>query len=140
MSDIRGYSGIAETIDPAQLAVQLNEHRGAMNDVIMNRGGIVMQYMGDAVFAVFGPSSSPGQHADQAFAAAQEMYRQARSDQRSMDQPGQPAFGMGIGLSTGQVAAVLLGSDERLDTPQWEMPSIWPKDYRTPRGPLARRS
>ena len=35
MSDIRGYSGTAETIDPAQLAAQLNEHRRAVNDVIM---------------------------------------------------------------------------------------------------------
>jgi class 3 adenylate cyclase len=115
MSDIRGYSGIAETIDPAQLAVQLNAHRGAMNDVIMNRGGIVMQYMGDAVFAVFGPTSSPGQHADQAFAAAQEMHVRQDQINEAWTSQGQPAFGMGIGLSTGQVAAVLLGSDERFE-------------------------
>ena len=115
MSDIRGYSGIAEVIDPAQLAVQLNEHRGAMNDVIMKRAGIVMQYMGDAVFAVFGPTTSPGKHADQAFAAAQEMHGQQDQINEAWTSEGQPAFGMGIGLSTGQVAAVLLGSDERLE-------------------------
>ena len=68
MSDVRGYSGIAETIDPGRLAEQLNEHRRVMNHVIMNRDGIVMQYVGDAVFAVFGPTTSPSQHADQAFA------------------------------------------------------------------------
>ena len=86
MLDIRGYSGIAETIDPAQLAAQLNEHRRAMNDVIMNRAGIVMQYMGDAIFAVFGPTTLPGQHADEAFAAAQEMHRQQDQINRSMDE------------------------------------------------------
>ena len=60
MSDIRG---IPESLKQSivQLAVQLNEHRRVMNDVIMNRAGIVMQYMGDAVFAVFGPTTSPGQ-------------------------------------------------------------------------------
>jgi class 3 adenylate cyclase len=115
MSDIRGYSGIAETIDPAQLASQLNEHRSAMNHVIMNHAGIVMQYMGDAVFAAFGPTTSPGQHADQAFAAAQEMHRQQHQINKAWTSQGQPSFGMGIGLSTGQVAAVLLGSDERLE-------------------------
>jgi class 3 adenylate cyclase len=115
MSDIRGYSGIAEVMDPAQLAVQLNEHRRAMNDVIMERAGIVMQYMGDAVFAVFGPTTSPGQHADQAFAAAQEMHGQQDQINQAWASRGKPAFGMGIGLSTGQVAAVLLGSDERLE-------------------------
>jgi class 3 adenylate cyclase len=115
MSDIRGYSGIAETIDPAQLAVQLNAHRRAMNDVIMNRAGIVMQYIGDAVFAVFGPTTSPGKHADQAFAAAQEMHVRQDQINEAWTSQGQPAFGMGIGLSTGQVAAVLLGSDERFE-------------------------
>ncbi len=115
MSDIRGYSGIAETIDPAQLAAQLNEHRSAMNHVIMNQAGIVMQYMGDAVFAAFGPTASPGQHADQAFAAAREMHWQQHQINEAWTSQGQPIFGMGIGLSTGQVAAVLLGSDERLE-------------------------
>jgi class 3 adenylate cyclase len=115
MSDIRGYSGIAETIDPAQLAAQLNEHRSTMNHVIMNHAGIVMQYMGDAVFAAFGPTTSPGQHADQAFAAAQEMHRQQNQINEAWTSRSQPIFGMGIGLSTGQVAAVLLGSDERLE-------------------------
>jgi adenylate cyclase len=115
MSDIRGYSGIAEAIDPARLAVQPNEHRRAMNDVIMKRAGIVMQYMGDAVFVVFGPTTSAGQHADQAFAAAQEMHSQQDQINATWAGRDQPAFGMGIGLSTAQVAAVLLGSDERLE-------------------------
>jgi adenylate cyclase len=115
MSDIRGYSGIAETIDPAQMAAQLNEHRSAMNHVIMNHAGIVMQYMGDAVFAAFGSTISPGQHADQAFAAAQEMHSQQNQINEAWTSRGQPIFGMGIGLSTGRVAAVLLGSDERLE-------------------------
>ena len=86
-----------------------------MNDVIMNRAGIVMQYMGDAVFAVFGPTTSPGKHADQAFAAAQEMHVRQDQINEAWTSQGQPAFGMGIGLSTGQVAAVLLGSDERFE-------------------------
>jgi class 3 adenylate cyclase len=115
MSDVRGYSGIAEITDPAQLAVQLHEHRRAMNRVIMNHAGIVMQYIGDAVFAVFGPTASPGQHADQALTTAQEMHRQQDEVNDLWTSQGQPSFGMGIGLSTGQVAAALLGSEERLE-------------------------
>ena len=63
MSDVRGYPGIAVTTDPAEVAGQINEHRRAMNHVIMNHAGIVMQYVGDAVFAVFGPTTLAGQHA-----------------------------------------------------------------------------
>ena len=54
MSDIRGYSTIAERTDPTQLAGQLNEHRAAMNGAILGDGGTVMQFVGDAVMAVFG--------------------------------------------------------------------------------------
>jgi class 3 adenylate cyclase len=116
MSDVRGYSGIAETTDPSQLAVQVNEHRRAMNHVIMNHAGIVMQYVGDAVFAVFGPPTSlPSEHADQAFAAAQEMHRQQQQINEEWNTHGLQIFGVGIGLSTGQVAAALLGSDERFE-------------------------
>jgi class 3 adenylate cyclase len=115
MSDVRGYSGIAETTDPAEVAGQINEHRRAMNHVIMNHTGIVMQYVGDAVFAVFGPTTLGGQHADQAFAAAQEMHWQQHQINGTWANRGLPIFGMGIGLSTGRVAAALLGSDERFE-------------------------
>ena len=54
MSDIRGYSTIAEQADPSALARQLNVHRGEMNKAIVSVGGTVMQFVGDAVMAVFG--------------------------------------------------------------------------------------
>ena len=54
MSDIRGYTSIAEHADPAVLARQLNRHRAEMNGAILGAGGTVMQYVGDAVMAVFG--------------------------------------------------------------------------------------
>ena len=37
MSDVRGYSTIAEQSDPSALAVQLNEHRARMNRAILDR-------------------------------------------------------------------------------------------------------
>src|SRR6266516_4125447 len=54
MSDIRSYSAIAEHADPSQLAGQLNTHRAAMNQAILGQLGTVMQFVGDAVMAVFG--------------------------------------------------------------------------------------
>ena len=54
MSDIRSYSTIAEHADPSQLAGQLNTHRAAMNQAILGQAGTVMQFVGDAVMAVFG--------------------------------------------------------------------------------------
>ena len=54
MSDIRGYSTIAEDANPTVLARQLNEHRAEMNRAILAQGGTVMQFVGDSVMAVFG--------------------------------------------------------------------------------------
>jgi adenylate cyclase len=74
MSDIRSYSTIAEHADPSQLAGQLNVHRAAMNDAILGENGTVMQFVGDAVMAVFGAPFAQEDHADRAVAAALAMH------------------------------------------------------------------
>ena len=115
MSDVRGYTTIAEHSDPTQLAAQLNAHRREMNAAILDEGGTVMQYVGDAVMAVFGAPFPQDDHAERAFSAAQAMHaRQAALDAVWVTDSLEP-FGLGIGLSTGEVAAALLGSDERLE-------------------------
>ena len=115
MSDIRGYSGIAEHTDPSSLAGQLNAHRAAMNDAIHAEGGTVMQFVGDAVMGVFGAPEPSTDHADRAVVAAAGMHRaQAEVNVAFADQGLEP-FGLGIGLSTGEVAAALLGSEDRVE-------------------------
>jgi class 3 adenylate cyclase len=115
MSDIRGYSGISERTDPSVLAGQLNTHRAEMNAAILEQEGTVMQYVGDAVMAVFGAPFPSDDHAERAMRAARAMHeRQARVDEQWREEELE-AFGMGIGLSTGDVAAALLGSAERLE-------------------------
>ncbi len=115
MSDIRSYSTIAEHADPSQLAGQLNTHRAAMNRAIIGEGGTVMQFVGDAVMAVFGAPVPQGDHADRAVAAAAGMHSMQAEINVEWSRAGLPVFGLGIGLSTGEVAAALLGSEERLE-------------------------
>lgn len=115
MSDIRGYSGIAEHAEPTQLATQLNEHRAAMNDAILGVEGCVMQFVGDAVMAVFGAPFPQDDHADRAVLAAAAMHAAQDEVNARWAEAGLPAFGLGIGLSTGEAAAALLGSEERLE-------------------------
>jgi class 3 adenylate cyclase/ActR/RegA family two-component response regulator len=115
MSDIRAYSTIAEASDPSVLAGQLNEHRAAMNHAVIAQNGTVMQFVGDAVMAVFGAPLPQADHAQRSLAAALAMHEaQNAVNQRWLAQ-GLPPFFLGIGLSTGDVAAALLGSDERLE-------------------------
>jgi class 3 adenylate cyclase/DNA-binding CsgD family transcriptional regulator len=115
MSDIRAYSTIAEHADPSQLAGQLNVHRAAMNDAILGENGTVMQFVGDAVMAVFGAPFAQEDHADRAVAAALAMHAKQSVINIRWETEGLPAFGLGLGLSTGDAAAALLGSEERLE-------------------------
>ncbi len=115
MSDIRGYTTLAEQANPAQLAHQLNGHRAEMNRAILASGGTVMQFVGDAVLAVFGAPVSQPDHADRALEAAVAMHRYQDGVNRRWASEGLPPFHIGIGLSTGTVAAALLGSEERIE-------------------------
>jgi adenylate cyclase len=115
MSDIRSYSSIAEHADPSQLAGQLNVHRAAMNDAILGENGTVMQFVGDAVMAVFGAPFEQEDPADRAVEAAHAMHEKQRVINDRWHEEGLPPFGLGLGLSTGEAAAALLGSEERLE-------------------------
>src|SRR5580700_4878389 len=115
MSDIRAYSTIAEGSDPSVLAGQLNEHRSAMNRAVIAEGGTVMQFVGDAVMAVFGAPLPQADHAQRAFAAAIAMHAAQHEVNERWRERDLPPFQLGIGLSTGDVAAALLGSEERLE-------------------------
>jgi adenylate cyclase len=115
MSDIRGYSSIAERADPSALAGQLNVHRAEMNRAIIDASGTVMQFVGDAVMAVFGAPVAVPDHAGRAVEAALEMHAaQARVNKLWTD-TGLAPFELGIGVTTGPAAAALLGSEERLE-------------------------
>ena len=115
MSDIRSYSAIAEHADPSQLAGQLNTHRAAMNQAILGQEGTVMQFVGDAVMAVFGAPFPQPDHADRAVVAALAMHALQAEINGRWRAGGLPPFGLGLGLSTGEAAAALLGSAERLE-------------------------
>lgn len=115
MSDIRGYSGIAERTDPSALAAQLNRHRAEMNHAILANGGTVMQFVGDAVMAVFGAPEPLPEHAQCALKAAVAMHAAQGAVNTEWEASGLEAFGLGLGLSTGPVAAALLGSEERIE-------------------------
>ncbi len=74
-----------------------------------------MQYVGDAVMAVFGAPFAQPDHPDRAVRAAAAMHRRQAAVNEVWAAEGLAAFGLGIGLSTGEVAAALLGSEERLE-------------------------
>ena len=53
-SDIRSFTTISEGMKPGVLVAALNRYFSVMVDIIMNRGGIIDKYIGDAIMAFFG--------------------------------------------------------------------------------------
>ncbi len=115
ISDVRGYTAIAEASDPSRLAGQLMEHRTVASDAVLLEQGTVMQFVGDSVMAVFGAPDPQSDHADRALRAAAAMHRAQLELNRRWRSAGLPAFELGVGLSTGLVAAALIGSQERAE-------------------------
>jgi adenylate cyclase len=74
-----------------------------------------MQFVGDAVMAVFGAPEPCPDHAQRALLAASQMHAAQATVNDDWEDEGLDPFGIGIGLSTGEVAAALLGSEERLE-------------------------
>jgi class 3 adenylate cyclase len=74
-----------------------------------------MQFVGDAVMAVFGAPVPLEEHADHAVCAARAMLERQRALNERWLAASRAPFGIGIGISTGPVAAALLGSEERVE-------------------------
>ena len=114
-SDIRGYSTLAERLSPAEVAEMVGEHLAAMTEVIIDHGGMVDQFIGDAVMAVFGAPDPFEDHATRAIRCALAMQTRQSTLNRAADVDGRPHVTMGIGINTGRVVAGTVGGAGRLE-------------------------
>ena len=113
MSDLRGYTRFAEQGDPQRVMEVLNEYLGRMTDIIGEHGGTINEFIGDAVFAVFGAPLAHPDHAERAAASALAMQRAMTEVNRANAARGLPRFEMGIGVNTGEAVVGNIGSEQR---------------------------
>jgi class 3 adenylate cyclase len=113
MSDLRGYTQFAERGDPAGVMDVLNRYLARMAEVIISHGGTINEFIGDAVFAVFGAPLAHPDHAERAAGAALAMQRALQEINREHAQSGLPQFEMGIGVNTGEAVVGNIGSEQR---------------------------
>lgn len=118
--DLRGYSTIAEHLAPTEIVELLNAWLGAMNEVLDAHQGVVIEYLGDAIFAVFGaPCDLPG-HPERAVRCAVAMRERmvALNAQpglaRHWKRAGIDTLATRTGLHMGRVVAGNLGSPQRM--------------------------
>lgn len=113
MSDLRGYTRFAERGDPAGVMEVLNDYLGHMAEIVIAHGGTINEFIGDAIFAVFGAPVEHADHAERAAAAALAMQRANAELNRTKAARGRPSFEMGIGLHTGEAVVGNIGSEQR---------------------------
>ncbi len=113
MSDLRGYTRFAEHGDPAGVMAVLNDYLGRMADIVSAHGGTINEFIGDAIFAVFGAPVEHPDHAERAAATALAMQRAMDALNRDNVAGGRPRFEMGIGLHTGEAVVGNIGSEQR---------------------------
>lgn len=120
-TDLKGFSTISEKMEPARLYEWLNGYLGAMAQMIQDHGGVLKQFTGDGVLALFGvpvPQTTRIQQAKDATAAvkcALAMGRRLVELSREWQKAGLPAVSMRTGIYTGEVAAGSVGSDDRFE-------------------------
>jgi len=91
----------------------LNDYLGRMADLIIEHGGTINEFIGDAIFAVFGAPLDHADHAERAAAAALAMQNAMAPINRDNVASGRPRFEMGIGVHTGEVVVGNIGSEQR---------------------------
>ncbi|MGH2637624.1 MAG: adenylate/guanylate cyclase domain-containing protein, partial [Actinomycetota bacterium] len=87
----------------------------AMAEVIIAHGGLVDQFVGDAVMAVFGAPEPTLDHAERGIRCALAMQERQTELNGEAAADGRPPIGMGIGLNTGRVMAGTVGGGGRLE-------------------------
>jgi adenylate cyclase len=114
-ADLRGFTAVAEHVPPRRMAVFLNDFLAVMFDVILARHGMIQDFVGDGILAVFGAPSRDPDHAWNAAVSAVEMQHalQGLAGRPSVDRQIRPSMSMGVSVHSGEVFAGTVGSSRR---------------------------
>jgi class 3 adenylate cyclase len=113
-ADLRGFAKMVESTKPKEVIMILNEYFKEMSEAIKSHKGLVLQFIGDEIEAVFGAPIPLKDHQRHAVEAALEMRERLSRVNLKLDNQGYDPIKHGIGVHTGQVLAANIGSPDRL--------------------------
>jgi class 3 adenylate cyclase/CHASE2 domain-containing sensor protein len=118
-SDIRNFTTISERLSPRQVVDMLNAYLGRACEAILEQGGTVDKYIGDAVMAVFGSPVPYPDHPQRALSAALAIKEMTSEFRIWMHEHFAgvtlPEFDIGIGIHTGEAVIGNIGSPKRME-------------------------
>ncbi len=113
-ADLRNFTPLVESTPPREVVSIINGYFRRMEEAINECHGLVLQYIGDEIEAVFGAPLPRTDHAEMAVRAALEMKKGISDVNAELAVLGyQPLF-HGIGIHTGEVVAANIGSPTRM--------------------------
>ena len=114
MSDIRGFTSLAEALPPEATLNALNLYFGHMIEVIKRNHGIIVDFIGDGVLVFFDPLDGPLETSlEDAVRCAWEMQAEMAAINRELAARGLPRLEAGIGVNAGTVVVGNIGSETR---------------------------
>jgi adenylate cyclase len=114
-SDVVGFSTVSEKLTPTELVELLNEYLTAMTEIVLEHGGIIDKYQGDALMAEFGAPVPMEDHAIRACLAALDMKDGLVLLREKWAEEGRPLLEARSGINTGEMLVGNLGSRRIMD-------------------------
>lgn len=113
MSDLRGFTSLSERLAAEEVVNIINGYLEIMTDIIFKYQGIIDEFIGDAILAIFGAPVARADHAERAVACALDMQLAMDEVNRRNREAGYPEVTMGIGINTGDLVVGNIGSKKR---------------------------
>ena len=112
-SDIRGFTTLSESMSPEKLIKILNRYFTPMTEAVLDNGGMLDKYIGDAVMAFFNAPVDVKEHADASCLCALAMIEKLDKLNIELESEGILPIRIGIGLNTAEVIVGNIGSDAK---------------------------
>jgi len=113
MSDLRGFTSLAERLEPEQVVQVLNTYFEIMVEVLLKYNATINEIIGDALLVIFGAPQKMPDRAERAIACSIEMQNAMVKVNEENRQQGLPEIEMGIGLNEDEVIVGNIGSSKR---------------------------
>lgn len=114
-TDLEGFTKLSHAVTPETVARLLNEYLDRLSDVVLEHGGTIDKFVGDAVVAFWGAPLSRPNDGPQAAAAALAMYEAGEKFRVDLAAEDVPPLGMTrVGLHVGDAIVGNFGGEDRI--------------------------
>ncbi len=116
-ADIRGFTAMSEKMaDRPEMVIEIvNLFLSTMTNIIINKGGTLDKYMGDALMALFGAPISRPDDAYRAVEAAVVIRQETQKIWEKLVKSKKIAVNVGIGINTGEAVVGMMGSNSMMN-------------------------